>query len=309
MLSLTIDDFAGLFGTDAKKLSQNLLDKIGSCNWNYSIIQGPEKDELVSMLLKRIDDRNFSVVANNDNSRWVKGWGENLEALVKSDGDLGSLVPRYYREGAPLRLRGEFIRGEDLRFEINFWDVYRQWIFEAYLENFQTIFELGSGSGFNVAALAQLYPQSTILGLDWAAPAVEIIETLRKMKGWDVCGHKFDFFHPDEKLDVPKGSAFYSFGAFEQLGTGWQPMLDFILRKKPALVLHIEPIHEWYEPKNSLLDDISARASSARNYLQGYAPAIAELEKQGRARILNARRLYFGSTWHEGWSRLFWQPL
>ncbi len=48
-------------------------------------------------------------------------------------------------------------------------------------------------------------------------------------------------------------------------------MLDFITKKKPAVVLHIEPILEWYEPESSLIDYTAARANVARNYLKGYA--------------------------------------
>ncbi len=76
--------------------------------------------------------------------------------------------------------------------------------------------------GFNIAELGQKYPHSTLHGLDWAAPAVAIIEALRTTKGLNAHGHLFDFFHPDPNLVVPEGSAFYSLGAFEQIGTSWQ---------------------------------------------------------------------------------------
>src|ERR1700716_1626180 len=113
MPTLNADNFAELFGINVQELPEECLKKIKSNNWNYTIITGQERDTILIDLLTRIDNQKFSVVANEDKSRWVKGWGENLDALLKSDGDLKSLMPKYYKRDIPLRLNKEFIRAED----------------------------------------------------------------------------------------------------------------------------------------------------------------------------------------------------
>ncbi|NDB76105.1 MAG: adenylate/guanylate cyclase domain-containing protein [Verrucomicrobia bacterium] len=124
---------------------------------------------------------------------------------------------------------------------------------------------------------------------------MDIVEALRKEHGLNVAGRQFDFFHPDETLDMPAGSAIFTVGALEQTGTQWEKFLEFVLKKKPACCFHIEPIHEWYDHENNLVDYTAWKAHEVRNFWRGFPGRIIELEKQGRARILKTKRINFGS--------------
>ena len=155
MPSLKPIDFADIFGTTLDLLSESIHAAIAAQNWNYSVLAGAERDGIVLDLLQRIETRRLTLVQNEDKSRWERGWGENLEDFKKSGGKLESLLPKYIRPGMPVRLYGEFVQPEDPNFESNWYSIYRAWFVQRHLAGFKNIFEFGSGSGFNVAYVAQ----------------------------------------------------------------------------------------------------------------------------------------------------------
>ena len=309
MTALTMSDFAEMFGTSVDLLSDECKQRIEKGNWHYEVLTVERRDKAIVEILDRIDTRELSIAENEDKSRWERGWSENLKEFKKSKGNLEALVPKYIRRGLPLRLKGELIQVDDPDFELNWYKIFRLWFFQNYLSGFSNIFEFGSGSGHNVASLSKMYPNSVITGVDWAEASVEIIERLQEDSGLNVRGKRFDFFHPDNSLDIPSGSALFTIGALEQTGKKWENLLDYILEKKPDICLHIEPILEWYDARNNLVDYSAYKAHLVRNFLNGFVKKIEELEKQGKALIVKSQRTGVGSFLMEGYSQFFWKPI
>lgn len=305
MPRLTVTRFADLLGTTSDQFSEDCRQKILAHDWSYSVLGGAERDAVVVDMLRRIDERRLTMVANDDKSRWIKGWGENLQAFREQKGDLDALVPKYIRPNQPVRLFQDFVLPTESNFERHWYEIFRQWFLETHLGGFDHIFEFGCGSGYNLVTLAQMFPQSTIHGLDWVEPPVHIANELRTVKGMNTRGHLFDFFNPDQSLDIPANSAILTIGAMEQTGTRWDRFLDFLIAKKPRRVFHIEPIYEWYDEDN-LVDYTAAKAHLVRNFMRGYAPRLRELERQGTIKIHRAKRAFFGSIVLEGYSQLAW---
>jgi len=289
VLTLSIAEIADLFGTTQDRLDAETRARIAACDWGYEPLPGEERDAVVVDLLDRMESRRLTTVANEDKSRWVKGWGENLQALREKSGDLNALVPKYIRPGQVVRLKGDFVRSRDPNFELNWFNAFSRWFFSTHLSDYDEIFEFGSGSGINIATLAQMFPEKKIHGLDWAQPAVDIVESLRTLKGMRTEGRPFDFFHPDESVNFPPNSAVITVGALEQTGTNWHGFLDFLLRKKPVRVHHIEPIYEWYDP-SQLVDYTAWKAHELRNFWRGFPPRLLELEREGRVAIHRSKR-------------------
>jgi SAM-dependent methyltransferase len=300
-------DFADLFGTTPDRLPDSCLARIAAGNWAYTPLTGAARDAVIVDLLARIDAGALTRVVDGDKSRWLAGWAENLAAFRDQDGAIAALWPKYLRPGLPLRLYRRFVRPADPQFERNWYAVFRDWFFRTQLAGFAAIYEFGCGSGFNVAELARLYPGTTIHGLDWAEPSVEIVADLRRRHGLDTHGRLFDFFHPDHSLELPANSAVLTIGALEQTGTAFQPFLDFLLAKRPRCCFHIEPIYEWYDPAD-LVDYTAQRAHAARNFWRGFPQALARLEAAGEIVIHRTKRAHFGSLVLEGFSQLIWSP-
>lgn len=304
MKSLTIGDFQSLL---PGALPQSCLDIISKSDWSYDPICGAELDHLVADLLGRIATKNFSIVTPGDKSRWVRGWGENRDAFLKS-GNIKDLQPKYIRKAQPLRLFGKFIKPINPDFEANWYRLFQEYIFRTQLDRADTIYEFGCGSGINVALLAQMYPERKIVGLDWAPESVEIVNAMRLKFGWNVEGRLFDFFDPDYSLNLDKNSAVFTFGALEQTANLWGLFIDYLLVKRPALCVFVEPVYEFYDPAN-LADYLAIRIHDARHFMKGLRGHLHGLVKDGHILMFRDRRAWFGSVLLEGYSQMIWKPV
>jgi hypothetical protein len=305
---VTLEDFARLLGVQADALPSGCRTLIEEGNWGYDFLEGQELDDLVTSLLDRIRRKDFAVVVPGDKSRWVRGWGENLDQFVASKGDLDALAPKYVRPDTPVRLFRRYVRTADPVFEQNWRRVYQEWLFATYFADAPRLYEFGCGSGMHVAALAEKYPDKTIVGLDWAEPSVEIVENMRRFRGLRTEGRLFDFYNPDYSIDFPPGSVVYTFAALEQISDKYGAFVEFLMKKKPKLCVFIEPIVEWYDPAN-FIDHIARRSHETRNFLKGLPAGLKKLEDAGKIEVLKRHRVEFGSLLHEGYSQFVWRPL
>lgn len=265
----------------------------------FRVLVGAERDRVILDLLRRIEARRFSVTTDGK-SRWDNGWQENLDAL-RATGDLAALRPKYIRAGQPLRSNGSFVIAQDPDYEARWYEGFRADIVRHF-EPYDAIYEFGCGSGHNLAYLAQRFPDKRIVGLDWSSPAVDIANTLRDKHGLNVAGRSFDFFAPDRHMLIPEGSAVLTVGALEQTGVAWAPFFEWLVDRKPAFCLHVEPLVHLYDPEN-LVDWTAIRAHQVRQFWTGIDQAIGDYAKWHRM-----SRTGFGSLVLEGYSTLMWAP-
>ena len=297
-----------LLGSPELAIPPSCLALIKQTDWGYDWVDGQPLDDLVTSLLERIRRKEFSIVVHGDKTRWVRGWGENLDDFVASKGDLNALAPKYVRPNMPVRLFRRLAQPVEPNFEQCWRRVYQEWLFRTYFADRERIFEFGCGSGVHVSVLAEMFPQTKVVGLDWAEPSAEIINNMHRMHGWNTEGRVFEFFHPDYSVDMPANSVVLTFAALEQIADKHGPFLEFLLAKKPKLCVFIEPIREWYDPAN-FVDHLAMRAHDTRNFLVGLTGALHKLQSQGKIEILKEHRVEFGSLLHEGYSQIIWRPL
>jgi len=94
--------------------------------------------------------------------------------------------------------------------------------------------------------------------------------------------------------------------AMEQLGDRHGALLDWLAAARPAVVLHYEPVLEFYDRTN-VVDYLALWYSERRRYLTGYWTAIAARRDAGRIDVLDARRPGLGGVYHEA-SVIAWRP-
>jgi len=305
---LDIVEFAKLFGIQEREMPDDCLRMIDDGNFKYDFVDSVTHDNLILEIIKKIDAGAFSLAGEKGKDRWEVGWGENLDDFRKSKYDFSKLVPKYIRPGQPLRLNQQYIQTEDPNFELKWYFVFRHWLFKHYLKDMDAVYEFGCGSGFNLAALAQLYPEKQLFGMDWSQSSVDIVDEMAKYYGYKMKGKVFDFFNPDYYFKILPNSAIITIGAIEQTGKRFKTFLDYVLESKPKLVINIEPLVEWYDSEN-LVDYMAIRFHLKREYMQGYPPAIEQLAKQGKVKIIKQKRSHFGSLYLEGYSQLIWEPV
>jgi SAM-dependent methyltransferase len=299
-------DFARLFGVAANAMPKPCLDLIAKADFSYEEPSPAKRDEIILGVLRHIDSGAPTQVGPQREDLWERCWAENLEKFVGSQFELEALVPKFIKPDQPVRLHQRYVVPRNPAFELAFFQVCRAFYFQKYFAGLRSVYEFGCGTGFNLVALAQQMPGTKLYGLDWSHSACEMVNLIGQRHKLDISGVRFDFFNPDRGTRFDAGSAVMTMCALEQLGPRHGAFLGFLLEKKPAICLNMEPIEELYD-ENNLADYLALRYHRTRGYLSGFLPRLKDLEAEGRVKILEVRRMYFGSLYHEGYSFVVWQ--
>ena len=304
---ITVEDFARSFDTNVKDIPDECKELIAKTDFKYRIIEGEERDKVILDVLKKIETDEQKIGAPERQNIWEKGWSENLEEFIKSNGDLTKLIPKFIRPNQVIRFNQKYIIPSNPNFELDYFSVFRLWIFKKYLKKFDNIYEFGCGTGFNLVVLVQMYPEKNIYGLDFVSSSIDLVNKISEIYGWNISGHFFDMISPDEEFKIKNNSAVFTFGSVEQLASKFEGFLQYLLKNKPMLCIHMEPTVELYD-ENDLIDYLAAKFHKKRGYTQNFLPHLKELEDEGKIDILKVKRLFFGSKYMEGFSYMIWKP-
>jgi hypothetical protein len=308
MRQVTLKDFALSFGTTVEDIPPDCRELIDEGDFRYRVLEGEQRDRIVLDILRKIESDTQIVGADNRQDVWEKGWAENLQDFTEGGFDLGKLVPKFIRPGGIVRFNKDYIEPANGDFELDYYRVFRLWLFGKYLSDVQTIYEFGCGTGFNLVALAQLYPGKILHGLDFVSSSREIVNRAAQAYGWNMTGHLFDMRSPDKKFEIADNSAVVTIGTIEQLAGDFGPFVRFLLQRSPALCIHVEPTVELYD-EDCLADYLAAKFHRKRGYTEGFLPHLRQLQDRGIIEIVKVKRLFFGSLFMEGYNLLIWRPL
>jgi len=258
----------------------------------YKLLSKKEEEETIIKILDTILDPSLPFSGKHRLSQWEKGWGENAKT--------GDLKPGYFGKYKVNRLNGKFVWGMSPNYEKDMLYTLVDSLSRKYLANKDVICEFGCGTGHNLHRIKKVAPEARAIGLDWAKSSQKILAQ------YDMEGYNFDFFNPH--FNMPKDAGVITVAALEQTGRQYKRFVSFLLKKKPSIVVHIEPIPELLDP-TKLIDYLSIKYMEKRKYLSGYLTYLQELEKQGRIKILEARRSGIGSMFIDGYSIIIWKPI
>jgi len=301
------DDFLKMFNCTKEELPEQFFTIMKNTNTTYKEADLQDYKEFfyntityINSLDARTEEENYSA--------FEKGWNENLELFNSDTTSLEHLRPKYVQPGKFLRFNRELIVAENPYLEYDLFTLARYILFSKYLSSYDDIYEFGCGSCQNLHMLSQMYPSTRLYGTDWSESSVKIAEKLGTSQHLNTKGYLFDMLHPPSDFTLQPNSAVFTIHTLEQLGTGFDKFLSFLLKSKPGIVLHYEPIREFYDPDH-LLDYLAILHDSKRNYLSGYATALQKLEEQKKIEIIESRRTYLGGPLHESTSVLVWKPV
>lgn len=260
----------------------------------YRILDKKEKERAIIRMIDILLDPTIPYAGSHRKQQWENGWAENLKEL--------DITPRYFGKYNINRLRGKLIQTYEKNFELKKLYSILDVLAKQYLNNVKDIYEFGCGTGHNLLRVRSIVnTEATLHGLDWATSSQKILKTL------SIDAHNFDFFNPSD-LKLVKNSGVYTVAALEQTGTDYKKFVKYLLKNKPSVVIHIEPIPELLDPTN-LLDYLSIKYMEKRKYLSGYLVYLKELEREGKIKIIEARRSGIGSLFIDGYSIIVWKPI
>lgn len=307
LFCLTIQDFAELFGTSTKEIRDYCGNLINGLDFSYQKLEETQRDQLILRVLKYINSEEVITAGQERQPDWEKGWNENLQEFINSGYEVDMLVPRYFKKNVPVRLNRDYVIPVNENFVFNVTQIFRNWLFRKYFHEVESVYEFGCGSSSNLALLATLYPEKKLYGFDWTDASQEIIRLLAKHRGWTIKEGYFNFFHPDETLQIEPNSAVLTFGALEQVGKNHHAFLDFLLKKSPNLCINVEGLHELYKQEEDLLDYLALKYHMCRNYLNGYLSSLQNLEKEGKIEIIKVHHQLFGNVFDDPHSYVIWK--
>lgn len=260
----------------------------------YKLLNKKEEESVVLEILKVLLDPSLPYSGAHRQMQWEKGWGENLKS--------GDITPKYFGKHRVNRVNGRFVVSDVKNFEQKMLYSIVDELGWKYLSKAKDIYEFGCGTGHNLKRIQHINPKARLHGFDWTKSSNKIVAKL----GFD--SKNFDFFEPDFSIGLQENSAVYTVAALEQVGTRYEQFLKYLLRNKPSVVVHIEPIPELLDP-NNLSDFLSIKYMEKRKYLSGYLDTLKLLEQNGKIKILEARRSGIGSMMIDGYSVIVWKPL
>lgn len=291
-----------------EKLSPYVKSRIEEYNFVYYEVTSEERDACIKKIVSvLIDDPNLIKAGEERYEQWERGWSENLEKLTNNP-DTESIIPHYFGKYGFVRINQRFIKPASKNFEYYTLCVIVDWIFDKYIRDANSVYEFGCGTGYHLLRARKVNPTANLWGLDWTVASQEII---RKFAREDICprlyAHRFDYYNPDMDFVLEKDAIIYTVASLEQVGSRFEKFVDYLLKNKPRLCIHIEPIAELLDADN-LLDYLSIEYFKKRNYLSGYLTYLRQLENQDKLTIHRAQRTFIGSLFIEGYSVIVWSP-
>ncbi len=252
-----------------------------------------QEEQAIIQMLEVILDKSVPFSGAHRRKQWEKGWAENLES--------GDSTPKYFGKHKVNRLDGKLVIGTSANYERDMLYTLVDTLAKKYLAKAKYIAELGCGTGHNLWRIKAINPTAVLTGADWVKSSNKMVEA----QGF--IPFNLDFFNPPTKL-LGEGHAFYTVAALEQVGTNYKKIVAWILKNKPEVVVHIEPIPELLD-STKLLDYLSIQYMYKRNYLRGYLTYLETLEKKGKIKIIEKRRSGIGSFLIDGYSVIVWKPI
>jgi hypothetical protein len=281
-------------------------------NLQYEELTPEERDhyilEVVEELTRRGADDTLRGAGQHRLPDWEKGWSEILVAF-KRESTIDSLVPPYYGKQQLVRWKQRIIRPHVPYFDYRIHCLIVNWAIETYLCHMNALYEFGCGPAYHLLRARRYNPKARLVGLDWGESSQSIIsQIVASGIETNIEGRKFNFFEADYSLDFVPNSGILTIAALEQVGECFEPFLQFLLQKRPAICVHLEPIDELMDQKH-LIDRLSVLYCRKRNYLNGFLTRLRQLQDQGRVKIHREQRTYTGSFFIEGHSLVVWSPL
>ena len=288
-------------------LSEFVKKKIKQFNFLAQTVSEKERDQILLKIITTLLDPELPKAGKHRLIQWEKGWGENLKDLKSKRNS--SIIPLYFGKYNIVRFKQEFLKPISPNFEYNMLAVIQYWLFDKYFRKVKSIYEFGCGTGHNLLRVREINPEAQIFGLDWAKSSQGIIKAIKKeTQDTNLYTYNFDFFKLNKNFKLNESSAIYTVAALEQIGDNFQPFINYLLKNKPKICIHIEPIGELLD-ENNLIDYLSQLYFKKRNYLNRFLLKLQELEKKGKIKIHRAQRTFIGSLYIEGYSVIIWSPI
>ena len=106
-LTLTLEDFARLFGTTVDGIPLDCREIVEASDFRYRKLDWPTRDRILANILKRIDSGNMWASGPDKRHIGETGWSENLAEYEKRH-SASALTPKFVHREPILRLDRDY---------------------------------------------------------------------------------------------------------------------------------------------------------------------------------------------------------
>lgn len=172
-------------------------------DFSYKPVTGSDRDAVLLDVLHRIHTANLKPSGESRQNDWEQGWGENLQDFIKSNYDIETLVPKYFKPNPVLRLQHQYVQPEkDSQFELNFIKVLRSVLAKQYLGTSPLFLNSGVGPVITWCLLRSSCLKFKFADSIGLRPLFKQSSSLRSISHLPITGRRFDYFEPDNTLEV-----------------------------------------------------------------------------------------------------------
>lgn len=301
---VTVEELAQVLNTT---FPESIKKEIEQANLVYTELSPEEKESYINSTINILFDDLIPAGPKRIN-QWESGWEQNLIEFQHT-GNPNSLIPKYHCKYDYLRWNNQMIKPINKKFDYNIHCIIVDWVISKYLSNVDKIYEFGCGPVYHLLRARKLNPKAVLIGLDWTVTSQNIISEIKhKEIDKNIEGYNFDFCNPDYNIDISPNSGIITIAALEQIGDNFKEFINYLLKKKPTICIHIEPIDELMNRSN-IIDNLSVLYCRKRKYLYKFLPYLQQLEKEGKLQLINQQRTFSGSQYIEGHSLIVWKPI
>ena len=286
---------------EQKKVSKDkLLKFLKTFDKNVKVLNNSQRKDLLSEINDEIKTNKLTKTDDkNRRNIWNKSW--SMPAKFSK-----YYVPQYIKDQKYFRICGHFVYSQTPYFEAKISRQILLYIFKKYVKKKHNICEFGAGSGKNIIFLKKANLVKDLFASDWVSSAVSLIKKNCNQNFLKVKSFKFDMKKPLNNIDFVSKTLVMTHHSMEQIYDKFKNFINILIKKKPILVVHLEPIIENYDPKDPI-DRTAIKYHNKRKYLKNLKTHLYNLEAKKVIKILHDQRFYFGTKFHEGYSLIIWE--
>jgi hypothetical protein len=270
-----------------------------------------ERDDILKSVIEKIDADTQIVGSPERVNVWEEGWLESLTSY-RQKRDVprieDTLIPKFIRPNQAIRLNGDYAIPLVENFESRMVVAIREIVFKHYFAEVSEFHEFGAGTGHNLLAFCRRFPGIQAYGSDFVGSSVQLIREISTDFRLKLFASLFDMVRPDESYTIGVNAGVFTFGSIEQLAGSFHRFIEFLIARKPAICVHIEPVIELYDP-TKLYDWLAVKFQSKRGYTSGLFPFLEQLDLERRIQLIQVKRIGFGSLMMEGYNLIAWRPI
>lgn len=256
-------------------------------------------------LKKKLKKNQKKVFIEFNNQKWKKlldSFSKEKEIKKIDENFFNKKILIYYKNKYNLI---KFSRSKDIQAKIYY----------DYIKNFfnkeRSVVEIGSGYGSIIFRLMKMkkIKNCFFYSLDNSINAIKIVKKIKRNNNIKNLKAEFcDLYKGKSKAKIPKNAIIYTSYCLHYGKKISNKFIEYILKLKPSLVFHFEPIYELYKNDKTKSSKLIKNYFKFNDYSRNLLSMIKKYEKKRKIRIIKIKKNLISPNIFLPISLIIWRP-